>query len=222
MDRIALIAEVQSLESRQLLAAPVLGSNGTLTVTGSTGADYIAVAFDGTRQKIKVVMGSTIYLYPAASVLNVKVMLGIGADKFDGFYADRKMTVDGEGGNDTIVGGNMADNLIGGLDNDSITGNAGDDSLSGSGGRDYVDGGIGRDRVDGGSGNDILRGGAHNDRMFGGDGADIYYGDGGDDSFYSNGVYSDTINGGSGIDSAYADDNDVLYSVEKRLTSPPF
>ncbi|HYO09216.1 MAG TPA: hypothetical protein VER17_09605 [Tepidisphaeraceae bacterium] len=213
-------ASVESLESRRLLAAS-LAADGTLNVTGTAGNDVIAVALDGVKQQIKVVEGTKITWFKATLVKKISAMLGTGADKYDGTHASRPQTVDGEAGNDTIIGGTSADNLIGGLDNDSVTGNDGDDSLSGSGGRDSLDGGLGKDRIDGGSGNDTLRGGAHDDRMFGGAGSDIYYGDGGNDTFYSGGMYNDSLYGGSGTDSAYADSGDVLESVEVRLTNPP-
>lgn len=214
-------ASVESLESRKLLAAS-LAADGTLNITGTAAADYIAVAWDATRGKIKVVEGTKITLFSATAVKKVNAKLGAGADTYDGLHAARPQVVDAEAGNDTVSGGASADFLTGGLDLDRVIGNDGDDSVYGSGGKDTLYGNNGKDRIDGGSGNDAIYGGAHDDRMFGGEGADIYFGDGGNDSFYSNGVYSDTINGGSGTDSAYADGNDVLNSIETRLANPPF
>ena len=57
------------------------------------------------------------------------------------------VTIQGLGGNDTIVGGR---------DDDSIDGGSGNDSISGGNGDDRLDGGAGTDTLDGGIGNDVL------------------------------------------------------------------
>ena len=79
-------------------------------------------------------------------------------------------TVYGGGGNDTILGGNIAeDTIFGGAGDDLIrafttTAAAGTaaDFLSGGGGDDVVLGGAGNDTIEGGRGNDTLSGGGGN------------------------------------------------------------
>ncbi|MGB7160843.1 MAG: hypothetical protein WBD40_22460 [Tepidisphaeraceae bacterium] len=75
--------------------------------------------------------------------------------------------INGNGGNDTIIGG-------GG--NDQITGGSGDDSVRGGAGHDVIQGRQDKDKVFGDAGNDILIGGSQADSLSGGDGEDILIG----------------------------------------------
>ena len=117
------------------------------------------------------------------------------------------------GGNDEIVGGDIADGPLG--LGDAIGGFGGNDRLYGNGGSDRVDGGAGSDAVDGGSGNDAVLGGTGGDALFGGLGDDLVYhnvdllgvddgavdalvgGDGNDQIFVGQG---DSADGGAGFD----------------------
>jgi Ca2+-binding RTX toxin-like protein len=103
--------------------------------------------------------------------------------------------VNGEAGNDSLVGGSSFDSLSGGDDNDT---------LAGGGGADTLRGGSGADRLTGGDGNDLATGGAGNDTFIGtGTGRDSLYGEGDDDGFDLNEVADLTgwiIDGGSGND----------------------
>jgi Ca2+-binding RTX toxin-like protein len=56
-------------------------------------------------------------------------------------------------------------------------------------------------RIDGGAGNDTLTGGSGNDTLIGGAGNNPLNGMGGNDTFNLNGSTSNTVDGGSGIDS---------------------
>jgi Ca2+-binding RTX toxin-like protein len=101
------------------------------------------------------------------------VFLGSGNDRYigvatiDDISVSGKVsgTVFGQGGNDTLTGGNGVDRLDGG---------AGNDKLSGGGGNDTLVGGSGDDTLDGGAGNDLLSGGAGKDKMTGGSGVDAF------------------------------------------------
>src|ERR1700716_4072602 len=73
--------------------------------------------------------------------------------------------LNGDEGNNTIVGGS---------DNDLIQGFGGNDFLQGGGGADTVLGGTGNDAVDGNDGNDSVEGGAGNDTRTGGGGTDSF------------------------------------------------
>ena len=89
------------------------------------------------------------------------VVLGDGNDTFTaepGFNGDIVFTVNGEDGNDVLVGTAAYDQIYGGPDNDTITGGGGDDELFGDEGEDVfrADTGAGQDQVDGGAGYDTL------------------------------------------------------------------
>lgn len=84
-------------------------------------------------------------------------------------------TVNGTGGEDTLIGllGNDTLNGLGG--HDTLFGALGNDKLFGGDGNDYLVGGLGDDKLEGGAGNDDLNGGINNDRLTGGTGADRFH-----------------------------------------------
>lgn len=86
--------------------------------------------------------------------------------------SDDSVELDGDGGNDTIIGGG----------NDEI-----------------INGGAGADSLEGGGGNDTIHGGGGDDQIFGGAGDDWLYGDGGSD-YVDGGSGVDHGDGGSGVD----------------------
>ncbi len=104
------------------------------------------------------------------------------------------VTLNGGGGNDTLVGNQFDDVLNGGAGNDSLNGGAGDgnDTLLGGDGNDTLLGQAGNDSLDGGAGADIAVGGFGNDTVLGGAGRDLVIG----------GYGLDSINGG--------DDEDIV------------
>ncbi|GAB5374961.1 MAG: hypothetical protein AcusKO_14230 [Acuticoccus sp.] len=87
----------------------------------------------------------------------------------------------GGGGNDLLIGNDLANTILG---------EGGKDSILGNGGRDTIDGGAGKDTIDGGSGSDSLTGGNGVDSILGGGGRDIIDG----------GAGNDRLEGGGGID----------------------
>lgn len=212
---------VQQLEKRALLSA-VLGSDGTLTITGTTGNDSISVGLnregklavaeavipprpeDGTKPERPT---PTITTFDAAAVKAIVVNAGDGND-FVGFAGRGKRavkvgaTVDGGAGNDRLVGTRSAD---------SISGNAGNDLIEGLAGNDTLNGNDGNDWLVGGEGDDVIGGGAGNDRIL---------------SFDRTG--KDTIDGGANDavgddnkgDTAVADTTDVVTNVEVVRNRP--
>ncbi|MBD3886688.1 hypothetical protein IFO70_34080 [Phormidium tenue FACHB-886] len=121
------------------------------------------------------------------------------------------MAINGDDGNDKLVGNNKNDEINGrgGNDilegrggNDILNGNAGDDRLLGANGNDALNGGSGNDRLDGGAGTDILGGGGGNDILVGGPGDDSLNGGNGDDIVFG-GAGQDTLTGGAGRDIFY-------------------
>jgi Ca2+-binding RTX toxin-like protein len=121
--------------------------------------------------------------------------------------------VDGDAGDDVIVGGNLGNDLLGSAGNDTLVGGTLDDWLYGGAGSDRlfagaaawqfsdgdaaatanalaVSGGNGN-LLDGGAGDDVLYGSSGSDWLYGGDGVDLLHG----------GAGGDIIEGGAGNDS---------------------
>jgi Ca2+-binding RTX toxin-like protein len=107
--------------------------------------------------------------------------------------------VDGDKGNDTIIGGSGNDHLKGGPGKDSISGGAGNDVLEGEQGNDSIAGGAGLDLIDGGTGKDNCSGGDDDDTILGAQGNDILTGELGDDRLRG-GTGKDDCDGGDGND----------------------
>jgi Ca2+-binding RTX toxin-like protein len=145
----------------------------------------------------------------------------------------------------TVSGGDGDDKILGGVGADSLSGNAGKDFLAGGSGSDRLAGHGGRDKLIGEGGADRCYGGPSGDWLFGNGGNDQLYGDGGNDQIYG-GSGNDTLDGAKGNDfmvsndsaieppgwvdhiwgdgdwdTAVADPDDVLVSIETRLDAMP-
>lgn len=123
------------------------------------------------------------------------------------------VTLQGLGGNDTLMGTDFDDVLDGGMTtdftgldnltlaanlsdgNDSIVGGAGRDTINGRGGNDTIVAGDGDDYVLAGNGNDTVNAGDGNDYVEGNDGVDSLLG----------GTGLDTLNGGEGNDRLFGE-----------------
>jgi Ca2+-binding RTX toxin-like protein len=97
-------------------------------------------------------------------------------------------SVEGGGGNDTIVPGPIAAAVSScpqgcrlGVGSQTFEGGPGDDIVFGERGNDTLLGGPGNDKLFGGPGDDLLRGGLGDDLLVGGFGADTIDGEGGND-----------------------------------------
>ncbi len=151
----------------------------------------------------------------ADSVINLgtiwgDVALGAGADTYraNGSGVTEGL-VEGQAGNDTLLGGDLADDLDGGGDDDKLVGRGGDDILAGGGGNDVILGGAGNDDIDGGANNDTLNGNAGDDTILGDLGNDILVGQDGSD-FLDGGADNDTMDGGNGDDVLEGGDGDDI------------
>lgn len=103
------------------------------------------------------------------------------------------------------IEGNSGDNiLLGGGGNDTLSGRWGDDLLTGGPGNDELLGNAGFDILSGESGNDTLYGGSGDDGLFGGSGQDHLVGDRG----------SDKLDSGPDVDTAEIDIEDVILDAE--------
>jgi Ca2+-binding RTX toxin-like protein len=227
-------ADVEELELRRLFNGGVL-VGGTLTVTGSTGADDITIYRTNNAQ------GDNVYAYfnttpattagPFSSATVTKIIVNAlagndtvkvedaddishGSTHGDSFV-NEITEINGSSGVDTINGGDLADTIDGGDDGDILNGRGGNDTLIGALGNDNLDGGAGSDYMFGGlvdySGTEN---GYGDDTLTGGTGADFMYGGGGNDTFtaWFDGS-ADYIDGGTGTDTALADNNTVVDTV---------
>ncbi|MCT7991572.1 Calx-beta domain-containing protein [Laspinema olomoucense] len=151
----------------------------------------------------------------------------------EGIFLDLSLRqiIQGQGGDDTLIGSLADDTIVGNPGNDTLYGNAGSDSVQGNQGSDTIAGGPGNDFIQGnkeddflfgdltrdglplpeGTGNDFILGGIGNDLMFGNQGDDSLDGEGGTDTIYG-GKDNDFIIGDAGEDFLAGDDgNDLLY-----------
>ncbi len=108
----------------------------------------------------------------------------------------------GGDGNDLLRGSGGNDSLDGDWDDDRVYGLGGIDDLRGSTGHDFVSGGSGVDYIDPGYGYDTVFAGPGNDLIRAAD------------------YTTDTIDGGNGIDSAFADREDRVTNVESVSPGP--
>jgi hypothetical protein len=116
-------------------------------------------------------------LIVATMVLGVVLLSGVALAK----------NITGTFGQDNLRGTNQLDRIYGLGAADTISGLGGPDDLYGGSGQDEVRARDGNDRIDGGFGSDELFGGGHNDTISAADG------------------YTDNVNCGRGIDTAYVD-----------------
>jgi Ca2+-binding RTX toxin-like protein len=150
---------------------------------------------------------------------------GIGDDTIVGSNRDETIDagpgndfLDGDAGDDVLVGNFGNDWIVGGGGNDTIEGSAGRDTLLGGTGNDLLIGGANPDRLYGESGADYLSGGGGGDLLFGGTGPDTLYGGAGNDRLFSAGDgFIDELNGARDLDTADADPDDLLTSIETVL-----
>ncbi|MGH3040705.1 MAG: hypothetical protein ACRDNG_03015 [Gaiellaceae bacterium] len=143
-------------------------SNGTLTITGDGASDQLALRLQaGVPATLQVDVGddgSADFSFDRATFDTIVVNAGSGddlvrIDEANGVFTDTEATtIDGQGDDDTLLGGTGAEVLIGGAQNDLVDGNAGNDlGLLGTGGDSFVwDPGDGSDTVEGEGGTDTL------------------------------------------------------------------
>ncbi|MBM79750.1 MAG: hypothetical protein CMJ78_04040 [Planctomycetaceae bacterium] len=157
----------------------------------------------------------------------VFITAGPGNNFLDAEDFSGDVTLNGEDGNDTLLGAagsgkldagagddslrgfNGDDTLLGGAGNDILRGNGGNDVLDGADGNDDLRGQGSQDTIDAGAGNDTVDGGIGNDVIDGGDGDDVLTGDSGTDEI-NGGLGNDTLDGMSGNDTLDGGDGDDL------------
>ena len=142
-------------------------SGRTLTVTGTAGADAIALRLAaGDPNTLQVDAGddgTAEFSFDRTTFEQIQVLAGAGNDRIridqvNGAFTDESTTLDGGGGNDTILGGDGNETLLGRSGNDSVDGNRGADTADLGGGNDSFtwDPGDGSDVIEGRGGRDTL------------------------------------------------------------------
>ena len=165
---------IEALESRSLLAC-VLGAgatlalDGTLTVEGTVASDTISAGVqitdpdgvpasgDEVSNLVVVRNGAEVANCLVTDVTKLVINGGNGNDRIS--IADEVLVpvwADGGNGKDSLDGGGGNDTLLGGNGVDSLDGSAGDDLLQGGNGADVLEGGLGNDTLQGGNGPDTL------------------------------------------------------------------
>lgn len=187
---LTLPAEVDVLESRELLSAVVI--DGTLVIQGEPGGQngpqsgaYVEVRNHPTdTNKVQVFQGQNLQQYQDFNRREFTRILFHGTAKADKFYNETNIssTAYGYDGKDLLQGGSGVDYLYGGEKADTIIGGLGGDFLYGEGGNDTIFGDTNQKGATKG-GNDRIFGGLGNDILDDGPGADIVVGGGGIDDF---------------------------------------
>ena len=159
-----------------------------LVVNGTNSSNVIVIEEIG--QFFHARVDNYVARVPVAGIQSGEVIGKRGDDLIDIDGLAIPALLNGNGGDDTVIGG---------LGNDTILGGSGDDDLRGRQGADSLNAGSGDDQVRGQDGTDTLRGSEGADTLFGDDANDVIFGDGGNDQI-DGGNGRDLINSGSGND----------------------
>lgn len=227
-------SEVEAYHVPAFNAIVVLGSSRADTIAvRSVGSEPVSITANGRTVGIRTKYSeraSTLQLFqspttptvqfgtrpvdsfPRSGIGTIYVLGGEGGDRISAAGTDLATDMDGQGGDDAIVGGSYLDTIRGGIGNDTISGGGGKDTLFGDAGNDKLHGDGGNDTLSGGEGDDLLVGGADHDTLDGDGGNDELRGDVPESVLYGPFVGNDTLRGGQGSDRLFGDGgNDTLY-----------
>jgi hypothetical protein len=117
-----------------------------------------------------------------------------------------------------VLGGvALAENIRGTFKQDDLQGTLQKDRIYGLGAADEIRGRGGNDDCYGDSGADVILCGAGNDRIDGGFGEDDLFGGRGNDKILAADGRVDQVNCGTGIDTAYVDEEDDVDAAQARI-----
>ncbi|MCX7422619.1 MAG: Ig-like domain-containing protein [Planctomycetia bacterium] len=185
----------------------LLGGEGNDSLDGAAGRDSLSGGLGNDTFRD----GNGFYWFEDVAIspnmtLSASGIEGFGTDKFANrvlgliVFGDERnnvidasayrgsVTIDGEEGDDTLIGSAFNDVIVGGEGNDNISGADGNDVLLGNEGNDVLSGARGADTLLGQAGHDSLSGGDDADALLGGDGDDTLLGQ----------ASTDTLVGGAG------------------------
>lgn len=155
-------------------------------------------------------------VYDDVQGVNVAAQLNATISGISGTWQDDEIhasgkggKVNGEAGDDILIGDIGADLFVGNIGDDILYGNGNADILCGGDGNDILRGGLASDRLFGGRGDDELIGGSGNDKLFGGGAQDYLVGGEGADRLFGGGGI-DTLFGGAGNDFIFGGYNDDI------------
>lgn len=181
-----LALSAQAADAHQSVKVKV--KHQTLIVRGTPRPDSIALRLrQGDPQTLQVVVGGNAIDVARNRFDRIRVYARggddhVSVDESNGAFTPTTPTqLNGQRGNDTLVGGSGTDTLNGGDGNDTLVGGSGNETLIG---------GDGNDAVDGNQGADVAFLGAGNDRFTWdpGDGSDVVEGQSGHDAMTFNGA----------------------------------
>ncbi len=196
---------IARLVSNQIAPGVFLGSDGVLSVDGSTGNDSILINRASTTQ-LRVTRNGRKTLVDRSDVTQINLNGRDGNDVLTVTVTVPTVAL-GELGDDTITTGDANDTLSGADGNDSLTGNGGNDLLDAGVGADRLYGGSGKDRMSGGGGKDLMYGGSGDDQMDGGASDDRIFGQSGNDKLFG-GRGNDLLDGDGGTNQYFPGDGD--------------
>src|SRR5439155_16190440 len=156
------------------LAEDATAGNGMSRLTSVASSTPVEFAAPATSLLIAAAAGNDTVTLTAIDSLfaaGLTVTGDDGIDSLDASALSLNVSLQGNIGADTLLGGGGNDDLNGNSENDSIQGGAGDDSIQGGAGDDCLSGGAGNDTILGqGGSNDTVSGGLGNDSLDGGAG----------------------------------------------------
>lgn len=226
MKAVRTVHPVEGLESRRLLSAGPVLHDGLLRINGDNRvANEIIVQLDAAdAAKLTVSFNGTTTSYAVADVSKISIKGGKRNDLIEIRELNGAISIaavlQGNQGDDTLIGGSGndvikglggRDSIVGNAGDDRIYGGVGDDNIAAGDGNDYVKADNGNDSVSGGTGDDVLKGmpgrdtisgDEGNDRIDGGSGDDSLLGGAGDDVIWAK-VGRDNVSGGDGADTLH-------------------
>ncbi|MGH9379904.1 MAG: M91 family zinc metallopeptidase [Thermoanaerobaculia bacterium] len=177
--------------------------DGRIALDAGAGDDRIRISQDQSTGEVAVDINGEVHTYTQQEASRLVVRAGAGDDFID--------TNDDVTANLTLEGNDGEDFVVGGAGDDRIEGGTGKDTLFAGAGRDYVYGGAGEDFIRGEEGDDILYGGNDRDSIFAGAGDDhVDAGKGNDEAW--GGTGNDILSGGLGDDALEGGDGGTVGS----------